>query len=349
MIRSINIYNFKCFERLEVESCNRINVIVGDNGVGKTALLEAIFFCLGSSPSLGIRFRQHRGLGGHFSGTARDIEAAIWRDYFTESDWLKREISIVLKGDGPENRELLVTRKSSNLIIPLETISESADQGSRQICFIWKDFKGVVHEVTPRIIDGNIEYAGVEEDVPDFTYFPANTLISASESAGRFSKLSRVGEEKEFIKIFTKEYKRLESLNVEVIMDQPVLFATVSGQKIKRPLTDISGGINRLVSIMLGIAFARKSIVLVDEIENGLYFKSHIEQWRSLLSLARNYDSQLFLSTHSGEWLEALVEAAGKKVDDISLWRIEETENGPYVRQFTGKQALAGMKFGEVR
>jgi AAA15 family ATPase/GTPase len=60
MIHSIDIRNFRCFERLEIGNCRRINLLVGDNGSGKTALLEAIFLALskrlpGRSPAHEIR------------------------------------------------------------------------------------------------------------------------------------------------------------------------------------------------------------------------------------------------------------------------------------------------------
>ncbi|MCH8113685.1 MAG: ATP-binding protein [Proteobacteria bacterium] len=114
-------------------------------------------------------------------------------------------------------------------------------------------------------------------------------------------------------------------------------------------LADISGGINRMVAIMLAIASRQQAVVLVDEIENGLYFKHQAALWRGLLALSRNFDTQLIVTTHSEEWLEALVDAASGEVDDLSLWRTERSENGPVVHQFTGKQVSAGIKAGEVR
>jgi len=72
--------------------------------------------------------------------------------------------------------------------------------------------------------------------------------------------------------------------------------------------------------------------------------------WRSLLSFAREYDSQLITSTHNEEWIEALIEAAGDDVDDIALWRIERVQGRPTVRQFFGKTLKAGVDAGgEVR
>jgi predicted ATPase len=56
MISEIEIENFKCFEHLKISDCKRINVIVGDNGAGKTALLEGIFLALGMTSELPIRY-----------------------------------------------------------------------------------------------------------------------------------------------------------------------------------------------------------------------------------------------------------------------------------------------------
>jgi hypothetical protein len=37
MITEIDIDNFKSFEKIAIRDCKRVNAIVGDNGVGKTA------------------------------------------------------------------------------------------------------------------------------------------------------------------------------------------------------------------------------------------------------------------------------------------------------------------------
>ena len=44
MLDSLFVKNFRCFEELEINSLGRVNLIVGKNSVGKTTLLEAIYF-----------------------------------------------------------------------------------------------------------------------------------------------------------------------------------------------------------------------------------------------------------------------------------------------------------------
>src|SRR5437764_10211677 len=109
MIHSIEIRNFRCFKELSIDGCRRFNVIVGDNASGKTALLQAIFLALASSPHVAVRYRAQRGLESAFSGGLYLIEEALWRDLFYQGHW-DNPISIILNGEGKESRSVVVSR-----------------------------------------------------------------------------------------------------------------------------------------------------------------------------------------------------------------------------------------------
>jgi predicted ATPase len=348
MINSIEIKNFRCFERLEIKKCKRINVLVGENGSGKTSLLEAIFFALGSSPGMGLRFRQARGLEGTFSGSSRVVEEAIWGDYFYAND-LKRTIEIHLTGDGPEARSLTIRRGQAQRSIPLSGEEDSDETFMSPFSLIWKDASGKEHPFNPIAKQGGLKFSDSDEDLPDFFMFQSTHNINAIETAMRFSTLSRTGRAKAFIDVIRQEYSWIEDLSIEVVGGSAALFATVKGSPTKLPLANVSGGINRVVSILLAMSSRPGAVVLVDEIENGIYYRHQSPLWRGLLSLVRENEGQLFLSTHSEEWLNALVDAAGTNFDDIALWRTERTEEGPAVKQFVGDQVIRGIAAGEVR
>ncbi|MDR3500010.1 MAG: AAA family ATPase [Parvibaculum sp.] len=190
MINDIDIRNFKCFERLSISNCNRINVIVGDNGAGKTALLEAIFLALGGSSQLAIRFRQFRGLDGTFRGDGRKIEEAILRDYFHNLD-MSKQISITLSGSGPEARSVYIGRKDSGP----ETFFSGTDLSSADIKssieFRWRDARGNERTASPTFSAENVKFPETGEDLPNFFFFAANQTFSSVENAERFSDLSR--------------------------------------------------------------------------------------------------------------------------------------------------------------
>ena len=46
-LKKIRISNFKAIEDTEIEFQKGFNIIIGDNGVGKTSILEAISVALG--------------------------------------------------------------------------------------------------------------------------------------------------------------------------------------------------------------------------------------------------------------------------------------------------------------
>jgi predicted ATPase len=347
MIHTVDIRNFRCFEQLRIEGCQRVNVIVGDNAAGKTSLLEALFMGLGVNPEvIGIRYRQQRGLDTAFSAPPTKIEEALWKDLFFAGNW-QRKIEVGLEGDGPESRSVTVYRGRSQLTIPLETSGKDEETRTAQVVFEWKDSNGKSHVRIPKVGPRGLEIEGSDEDLPDFFYIAASQIIGSSENAGRFSEMRRAGRGPEFVKLLNREYKWIRDLDIEVVAGSPVIFAKARDSQDMLPLAYISGGINRVVSVMLCIASTDRSVVLVDEIENGIFHTHHKSLWRAILALIRNYEGQIFATTHSYELLEALVQAAGDKLDDIALWRLERDDNGrPTLFQFAGDILKDAIKHG---
>jgi recombinational DNA repair ATPase RecF len=91
----------------------------GDNGAGKTALLEAIMLTLGASPEVATRLRQWRGFDFAFNGPAKQVEEAIWGDLFYGQN-LKSTIDIKLSGDGEEKRSLKIAREAMKVWLPTQ-------------------------------------------------------------------------------------------------------------------------------------------------------------------------------------------------------------------------------------
>jgi predicted ATPase len=349
VIHSIRIQNFRCFSNVFIPSCQRLNVVVGDNGSGKTSLLEAIFLTLSGSLEVSVRLRAQRGNDGLFSGSSRHIEEAVWQGFFFDHDWV-HDINIVLQGDGPESRSLKVTRSASQLTIPLNKSSNDAPFTTSPLSFIWTDCNGRSFSVSPAFGSTGLRIPATEEELLDFFHFPAGGVISSAETAGRFSEIRQARRDKKFVDAITSEYNWIEDISIEVSAGSPALFATLKGVSRRIPLADVSGGINRVAGLLAAMATREHSIVIVDEIETGLYHKHQAGLWRSLLAFAREFDCQMFVSTHSEEWLEALIEAAGDQVDDIALLRVEHASDGPVVRQFSGGLLKAGLETGgEVR
>jgi AAA ATPase-like protein len=68
MIKSAEIRNFRCFDFVKLTDCRTLNVVVGPNASGKTAILESLFLALGVSPEIALRLRTWRGFEGQMGG-----------------------------------------------------------------------------------------------------------------------------------------------------------------------------------------------------------------------------------------------------------------------------------------
>ncbi|MEJ8573808.1 AAA family ATPase [Microbaculum marinum] len=347
MLRSIIINNFRCYRHLSISHCSRFNLIVGDNAAGKTALLEALFLTLSGNVEISIRLRAHRGYDATLGGSFKVIEEALWRDYFFQNDW-DRPVNIKLEGLGTENRSLNIHRGEESVFISTSGNSDFKDEAAQSpIVFSWTDSFGKTTDVQPKITQKGVEITSSVESRVDAHLFPANQSISATETASKFSHLSREGEEGPFVEIFAKEFPIISGLSVEVLGGLPVVHATMAGSKRKRPINSISGGINRSLAIMLTLATQRQSIVLVDEVENGIYHSHKVPVWRAMADLARENDSQMFITTHDEEWLKAIVSSGDDILDDVSIWRLEQDTGGNRVlKQFSGEALKANLGFG---
>lgn len=193
MIKSISINNFRCFENLTIEGCERINVIVGDNGTGKTALLEALFLALAGNTSVAVRLRQWRGLEGMFSGTPKEIEEALWSGFFYRFD-MNRRISIALSGSGPEARSLYISRSKEDILIPLSENDQSSSAISMPVEFVWKDSGGREHSYIPKVTSTGLKAPPDEEQLPDFFSLRQITTLARGKMPPDFLGSAALGD-----------------------------------------------------------------------------------------------------------------------------------------------------------
>ncbi len=81
--------------------------------------------------------------------------------------------------------------------------------------------------------------------------------------------------------------------------------------------------------------------MLIDEIENGVYYDELPAMWRVIDQAAREADCQVFATTHSRECVVAAHDAFSERMDyGLSVHRLEP--EGGQVRVITyGQEALA--------
>jgi hypothetical protein len=347
MINEIRIKNFRTIKDASISGCRRINLVVGDNGSGKTALLEALFLAMGKSPEVALRLRNWRGLESTFSGSPQIVSDAIWRDYFLDYD-TDKQVRIELDGSHAIARHLFISYKSSSIELPLSSPRDEDYQFPKQVVFEYI-YPGLTqsYSVEPRLTDGNIAFPPPPFDAPTEVYFfAANRTYSSGEAASRLSVLSRAFRSTEIVDIFRSVFPSVIDLSVEVIAGQPAVFAQIDGRREKVPLPSASGAMNKVASVLLAIPQQRGCVFLIDEIENGIYYDRLPAVWRSILHFCKLYDGQVFATTHSAECLRAAALVAEESPEEFAV--IHTGPNGP--RKFEGKKLIDAMNFDiEIR
>ncbi len=359
MISSFVIKNFRSFGDVKVDDCRRVNVLVGDNGSGKTALLEALFLGAGVSPEIVLRTRSWRGFSaGAMSGSNEMLHEALWADLFHNFQ-TGQQVLISLRGDAEKTRSVTVRLNKRGAVRVLPAISPGKKSRGAPVRVIPEtspvEFKWKIQgypdvSVKPTFDGEKLVVPPVPDSYVKAAFFAANQTASGLESANRFSQLSRTFQADDFIDKFNLLFPTIKDISVELTAQAAMLFARVEGLPQKIPLSLASGGMSKLAGILLAMTEQAGGVVIVDEIENGFYYKRLPMIWQALLDFSRTCDCQVFASTHSQEALRALAPIVERNPDDFCFMRTVLQSDGSMVRRFDGERmANAILDNVEVR
>jgi len=342
MIDEVKVENFRGFKDLAIRDLAKINLIVGKNATGKTTILESLFLVEGGHPEVAVRLKGWRGSRFEFgiSSTRRSFEG-FWQDLFFQLDQ-SNEISISIFSSGEKRRSVKIYYKESEtLTLPLDSM-KSGETSIMPIIMEWTDAEGKVTEIPSHFTGQGLEIKG--RAIPDKVVFFNSSLTTASENAHRFSELSKLGKEGSVIDSIKTEFPFIENLSAETHVDSWEIHAKLAHLPEKIPLSMVSAGINKFLSILLGIADQKGGIVLVDEIDNGFFHDKLPSIWRIFHEFCSSASTQLFATTHSMECLRAILPLVEKHPKDFSLLRTDLKDGELRVEKFDGRELGSAIK-----
>jgi predicted ATPase len=354
MIRTVEIKNFKCFKSLYIRDLKRFNVVVGEGGSGKTALLEAIFLAASANPEIWMRLRQWRGSSNAFrlSGTRASYES-LFRDIFFNFE-KRRPARIEFSDDAGHVRTLKISYPSQDKY-SARVVSESPDGSSDEnsftfepIVFGWKS-KGKEQKARVDVKDGKVQFKGFN------TVFPAwfsSPLINEGQNVAQFfSELSLKNKTAPLLTAMHNLYPELEDIGVESIAGDLALCASTASLKERLPVSTISAGMTRFLSIMLGVASNPGGVLLIDEFEVGFYYATLPKALDEILSFCDEYNVQIIATTHSYEFMQTLVPLINKRKDagnEFCFLRTTRTDGESQIKLLENAPAAIESVF-EVR
>jgi hypothetical protein len=361
VIQSLHVENFRCFKSLQLSGLRRINVLVGQNASGKTVLLEAIKIGLNGTPAIVPWLNQNRQIFTAFPQNPTSEQfRAYFLDLFSEFN-ANKPISFEIYDSDNRIAKLRVRfdPERATTVQPalgFQPSTTPAPPPSTIVPLVFErvDFQGqnstLVATVQPQ---GQILLPPGSEMGIVSGFFSSASYGVPFENATWFSNLSIEKREGEVIEALRRHFPVIHGITSETLMPGvATIYADISGLPRKLPLSLVSGGISRLFTLLLAVITFRRGVVLVDEIENGLFHNQHPRMWKTITDLAIQYDTQLFVSTHSKECLQSALSAVTAQPDAFNLLRIrrDKADTQSIVEVFNGEQFEAALdKNGEVR
>ncbi len=309
MYKSFSVKNFRGFHDLLVEPLARVNLIAGKNNVGKTALLEALFIFQGAlNPELPVRMNAWRDV----PPSKEPIEG--WGPLFRNFD-LGGPIRISSVDLEDRTRKLViefVEIKESviPLVSPTEVSAPAGETGPFEARIEGGELVLVYTDESGKTVRGRalLERDGVHIEPPKEGYALPGIFQAARrkalEDAQRFSRLEIEGRQEQVLRALKIIEPRLKRLMVVPAADGPKVYGDI-GLTRAMPVSLIGEGMARMLSMVLAFPHVEKGLALLDEVENGLHHTVMVEVWKVIAQFAREYDVQVFATTHSDECIRS--------------------------------------------
>ena len=340
---------------MTIEKMARVNLVSGQNDVGKTVFLEALWMHAGANmPELGNRLSRFRGIA---DPDTKRLLADLFYDFNTSrtivlsagGDWGKKRHILRVKSQ-PLDSDTITSRAGKRATMP--------PRGSQEPDLTAVSDSRIVFEYTgeakkpytssgywARSESGPVqmgldvglmreEYRFAMQGIKNLPRRTTAVFLSArqqptpGEEARRFGELELEGHADiitECLKTVDKRIKGLRNLPIPT----PMIYADV-GLSRPIPMGFLGDGICRFLSMSLAFYQARNGLVLIDEVENGLHYSVLKGVWQNIDYLSQKFNVQVFATTHSRECLVAARDAfaADEIAKDAALYhRLERQDD----------------------
>lgn len=357
---SLRIQNFRTFKDLTVDRLGRVNLIVGKNNVGKTALLEGIwlwghpeywqdlaeflemeFPSNGGLPQRGVINRRYQILKPHFHGNpdlSENPSFTIETGPVEEGENLVK-VSIVTSEGGTTTQEGN-GRQSSTQEVPYPRIEVIPGP--------WVDSSVVEKFSTSRVSikDPRLSLRTYELGDRGLNFVPSDGLLG-KDASQFWDESIRSNLKERILSVVNTVVPDVEDINW---ISEPSLGVAISGETLRRipdagskrvpmvslrgveeafPLSSLGEGTSRALWIGSAIVNSENGILLIDEIENGLHYSVQPELWRMIFETARELDVQVFATTHSHDCVRAFQQVSGEHEEEGMLISLRRKRSDP--------------------
>lgn len=347
MLTSLTIKNFRLFKELSIQRLGKVNLVVGKNNSGKSALLEAVelYASNGSITNVLVDLVTNRQETWKGQSQSEDEAAQInpIRHLFFghKIPELGRE-GIVLGPVGKESEQL-------NIFLAAYRVEVNEENILRRVLVPTHDLPPDLSELELALVarqgNGVRRILRLERDLDsEARSFARNTLLGGPLLRAAVEVVPTRNMTEERLATLWDQINLTEMAD-EVVVGLQLLDSRVEGVafvegalrrnrnaripiiKLRHlaeplPLKTMGDGITRIFQIIVALVNARNGILLIDEFENGLHWSVQPKVWETVFRLAKLLNVQVFATTHSRDCVVGFEHAWKEHPDSGAFFRL---------------------------
>lgn len=365
MLESLRIEGFRKYEDFSIEGFSKINFILGENNVGKTSILEAIYaWACGQNLNPFIHIPLARGrytniqnpywimeevlamvndrhklplkmrFEGIYKGKNEAFEHTIYpSDLLTDYDssYKKTSVKFVPRTNAMMQDQTVATVGFPEAVpfSPIVVADWEVTHGKERIkSSLTSPYTStrIINPFCPAKFIDLLSFAAVNETVQMYASLKREALLP--EVAARMRRVF-------------PEIKGFDMIPYSDGSQSPVSVENMDGTFL--PMYAYGDGIQKWFYVLGSLALYKKSMLCIDEVDAGFHPEAQIDFCNSMINTAINNEVQLFLTTHNIEFMDNLLKAViGVEPDvanSIRIITLRNTKEGLRVRNMSSTEA----------
>ncbi len=361
MLSKVDITGYRGFRHYQMKGLSRVNLLVGRNNSGKTALLEGLHFLTsGGDPSVLGEIAERRGEIA-FSRPEPTVQVDI--THFFHGHTIIPDAVFSFVGDNgylPVHVKTILEKAAAsgadrpNRITGLSLqIAVSGNKGDEPRYRISRD--GAVDlELGPRYRGSATRRKRGTGNGPQVRFVGTDS-VNTIELAEMWDEVTITGQEIDISGAMRILEPKLESLHFLTGLLTSGYFPArggivvgMKGQEGRVPLGSMGDGMRRMMALATSLAFTRDGCLFVDEIDTGLHYSVMADMWKLIIEKAVSSNTQVFATTHSWDCIAGLSQFCQQVPEHKATVAVHKIDSEiPNSIEFTG-ESLVRMVKGDI-
>ena len=365
MYESIRIQNFRGLKDLTIENLGRVNLLVGANNVGKTSVLEAL--ALLRARQEGTEIQQMLTSRGYLPG---DSLTDVWAELVFRG---AKGFSVTGKWPGTRHGVVGFTSyEAAGAVLAFHPITHYLVQATENGEMAFNSPSLILVHVDPASAEATaarglnelpqrpIRLAlldphalppawGRDAIFGPLVWVPFGYSYGAAGLADGLTRIQGTARYEVLLDALRSFDDRIVGLypGYDSIAKKPLIRVGFTDLDQNLGLPALGDGVKRMFELLMTSPLAAGGVVLIDEIESGIYYQNLSALWRALSELSERDEVQIFSTSHSLECVEAAVRAFdGAHAGDFRLHRMSRRGDEIVATTYDHEAAVATLAVG---